>query len=438
MLKAKILTLAALLVVLMSNVNVGRAEEEPFGSLEVLWEIQYPGDIFAISPDESLLVTRNKESYGAKTIKVYDLKDGNLLREFPDMVGEDTTRYGLAFLPDNKTIVYACNITYPKGKTRIYRRDIETGIIKDSTFAPDSLYDFAQIRDMQVTPDGKYLIVSIGEAYQTSSVHLFIYDAHNMELVKRIQRINTPFKLKVSPNSQYLSFSEINTDGKTYAVYYYDIYKGTFKIIQYKDKDYNGITDIQFSKDSKKIVFTREHDMIGIYDFEKDSLQKIEMKGTRFRTANFLNDSLLIFSSLVENGHFLLNLKNNEIKIFPFRGSVFFTFLYMEDYIYTGPILTGRITGLTEFISSVIDKNNFQIIYPNPTTQTLTIPNNGIAYPEQIRINNLDGLSIQIQTTDIIIGKNSIQINVGSLQIGSYLLTIQTQNKISSYKFLKN
>jgi Tol biopolymer transport system component len=270
------------ILLFIADFSPGWGQVKSFDSLQVVWEVKSPGDIFAVSQDESLLVTRNNESYGTKTIKVFNLNSGVLLREFPDLVGEDTARYGLAFMPDNKTIVYACNITYPKGKTRIYRRDIETGIIKDSTFAPDSLYDYAQIRDMQITPDGKYLIICIGEAYLTSSVHLFIYDAQNMELIKRNQRNNTPTKLKVSPNCQYLAFAEQNNDKKTYAVYYYDINKEEFKCIQNSYNDYNGITDIQFSKDSKKIIFSRRNDLIGIYDIEKDSTELITKNGVNF------------------------------------------------------------------------------------------------------------------------------------------------------------
>lgn len=434
------LLLFTVLVLLICGVSPGFGQTKNFDSLKVVWEIQYPGDIFAVSPDESLLVTRNNESYGTKTIKVFDLHDGSLLREFPDMVGEDTTRYGLAFLPDNRTIIYACNITYPKGKTRIYRRDIETGIIKDSTFAPDSLYEYATIGNIQVTPDGKFLIISIGESYQTSSYHIFIYDAQTMELIKRIQKVYPTDNLRVSSNSQYIAFSEYNSVNKTYLVYYYDIYKGAFKTIKNQDK--YGITDIQFSKDSKKIVFIREYDMIGIYDIEKDSLQKIEMKGMKFGKINFYKNEYLI-SSCTSNyptqlsSLYLINLRNNDtLMLIDKRGSIYIL-SDINEFLYLNSTTTGRLKGLNTIISTVTEKNDLQLIYPNPVTQTLIIPIIEMVKPEQIRINTLNGNSMPIQISDINIGDDSIQINVRSLPVGTYILTIQTNIKVNSYKFVK-
>ena len=81
-------------------------------------------------------------------------------------------------------------------------------------------------------------------------------------------------------------------------------------------------------------------------------------------------------------------------------------------------------------------EQDYSIIYPNPTTNILSLTVSGLVMPEQIQIYDINGNIIDLSNESITILNDEIQINVSNLKNGTYFLFIQNVTKQNTYKFI--
>ena len=85
-------------------------------------------------------------------------------------------------------------------------------------------------------------------------------------------------------------------------------------------------------------------------------------------------------------------------------------------------------------VKEIEQKNS--IIYPNPTTNILSLTVSGLVMPEQIQIYDINGNIIDLSNESITILNDEIQINVIGIKNGTYFLFIQNVTKQNTYKFI--
>jgi len=79
---------------------------------------------------------------------------------------------------------------------------------------------------------------------------------------------------------------------------------------------------------------------------------------------------------------------------------------------------------------NIIKKNEALSLYPNPVSNTFSIPNY-ITNSARIKIYDITG-------TQIYFKRDNNQIDISNCPKGIYFLSIQTENKLHNLKFMKN
>jgi uncharacterized repeat protein (TIGR03803 family) len=77
-------------------------------------------------------------------------------------------------------------------------------------------------------------------------------------------------------------------------------------------------------------------------------------------------------------------------------------------------------------------------IYPNPVRGTLVLESNELEEDFVIQILNSSGQLIRQSSNNKRIGNNQVQLDVGDLQPGSYILTLKSKSKSHSFNFVKH
>ncbi len=429
--RAWLLSLAAMVLTLMCGQNLFAQFDPP---LELKWEVQNIGkynEQFAVSPDESIFVATHQKDSTA-TIRVYDMANGTLLRQFPD----HNCYKHFAFFPDNKHLAitgWSCN---PKtwarmGKIRIM--DLENGIVTDSIDFPDSLKNEGA-DDIAVSPNGKYLAVSISLYYDDLYI---VYNTDDWSILARISLKNgSPSLSAFSPDSKYFFFNDLIDTYKD--KYFFEMLNMETKEIKTIHKADNAITDIKFSKDSTKMLFAREDKILGIYHFSDSKLETIaldEKYDYVDRNLELIRNNILLFSSGL--GMRLLNIETSQIFMVTTKRAGSITLLKDNNsFCYLGSVYSGVVKGLDKIISSVDAEENTELLFPNPTTNILTLQTSGLIMPEQIQIFDINGKNIDLSKENITIMNDEILINVSNLEMGTFFLNIQNGTKQNTYKFI--
>jgi hypothetical protein len=187
-----------------------------------------------------------------------------------------------------------------------------------------------------------------------------------------------------------------------------------------------GNVNTQFSKkDVKPITGDPFYSNPGGKNIESYRLKvgsKALNAGIRFPEPKFLMAGKGIFKDIKMSPN--LDLYGNPVSV---------TTLVPNIGAYNGPALT--TTSLTDF--KVIDATTMQI-YPNPINQYVNIAINAKTRGEvNIRLNDLQGRTLNVQKNSISKGVNNIQISVDpSISNGIYLLSIEENGNYISKKIV--
>jgi WD40 repeat protein len=200
--KHKMFLIAAALV-LLSTTNGHNLFAQFDPPLELLWEVQNIGesfDNFAVSPDESIFVSRRQNDSNS-TIHIFDMANGTLLRQFlSPFCGSQ-----MAFMPDSRHLVISdksclSDVLGINGKIQII--DLQTGIYTDSLDFPDTLKN-GRANDISVSSDGKYLSVCVSK-YPQLKANYILYNLKDKSIFTRVFVQNgNPFGSAFSLDSRY-------------------------------------------------------------------------------------------------------------------------------------------------------------------------------------------------------------------------------------------
>ena len=428
------LTAAALVLLFLMGQRIFAQFDPP---LELLWEVPNigePFEEFAVSPDETIFVATHQNDSTA-TIRIYDMTNGALLRQFPaPFCGRK-----MAFMPDSRHLAITGNSCSPNeirknGKIKIM--DLQTGIFTDSLDFPDTLQNRSGI-DISVSPNNRFISTAVYDSRNSFlNSNYVVYNTSDHSIFTRLYVQNgSPYISTFSPDSKYFFFNEYIENQGPYILKMLNIETKEVKTIHIAD---NPITDIKFSDDSKKMLFAREKDILGIYNLEEQKLDTIILEPKYDyvgRNAEFINDNFILLTTGLGFG--VLNRSNNQITIVSStRIGLKKLFHDNNTFFYASEYWAGKVTGLDKIITGVKPEGNNEILYPNPVSNTITVKLQGIILPHQIQISDLSGKNIKLTPDKIMIQKDELQINVSGINTGTYLLTIQNSTGLKTFKFI--
>jgi len=438
MLKAKIFTLAALVVVLMcmSKLSTFAQFDSP---LELLWEVQNIGkygEVFAVSPDETIFVASH-QSDSTALIRVYNMQDGILLREFPSpfcskqMVFMSNSHY-LALTGRSCSTSSSIN-----SSGKIIIMDVENGHIKDSWEFPDTLQNRGG-NYISVSPNYRYISATVTDSRMGyENANYVIYDTKDKSIYARIFSqlgSNSAFSL----DSKYFFFTEIT--GKQNFTFWLKMFDMETKEVKTIHTANNPITDITFSRDSTKMLFARDRDILGIYHLNDSKLDtiKLDEQYSSILSANFIDDDHILLSpGSGTYGIGILDINNNKMTMLSKeRAGITTLFKDKNTIFYAAYVWAGKVSGLDNIFTDVKTGETSDILFPNPTTNVLTVHSSSLITPHQIHIYDLSGQKVNLSLDKITIQNYELIINVSGLVKGTYILTVQSQINIKSYKFL--
>ncbi len=431
--RAWLLMVAALVLLIISGQNLFAQFDLP---LVLKWEVENIGENseqFAVAPDETIFVATHQKDSNA-TIRVYDLTNGSLLRQFP----APFCWKNIVFMSDSRHLAItgaSCpdNVYDQRGKIKIM--DLENGFITDSIDFPDSLKNEIA-NDISVSQNGKYLAVCIIE-YSSLKTHYVIFNTNDWSINSHIFLSNgAPYKSAFSPDSKYFFFNEFKDNFNV---------KNYFKMLNMETKYIttihiadNSITDIKFSKDSTKMLFARERKLLGIYHFIDSSLDTINIdKKFNYvdRNIELISNNHILFTSSL--GIRILNMESTQLFLITNNRAGSITLLKNNNsFFYASDVYAGVVTGLDKIVSSVKIEKNTEMVYPNPTTREINLSKLEFKSGNlKIIIADINGKEIKLLFNGYYEQQNLV-FNIGDLSNGTYLLKIQNANEVKTQKII--
>lgn len=111
---------------------------------------------------------------------------------------------------------------------------------------------------------------------------------------------------------------------------------------------------------------------------------------------------------------------------------------YQVETIINGMECTSKSDSYAFTISNIpiIENNGYFKISPNPFEDVLLLTNSESIFIRKIKVIDLDGRTVK--TFESLNNSNNIELNLNHLTIGTYILQIETNNKIITQKIIKN
>lgn len=265
-------------LVIISNLLAGEPPKDPILSIETDMHISAIKRI-GVDKNEKYIVTGSDD----KTIRVWDFKNGNLLKTLRPPIGKENEGkiYAVAISPDAKYVAGGGDTGYLWDKYySVYIFDLETGnLTKKIKNIPNV------INHLTYSKDGKYLAVGIW-----GSNGIKIYDANNYKLI---------FEDKNYGDSVYgIDFSKDGLIVVSSYDGYIRLYDKNFNLIK-KKKTIGGERPFQvsFSSDGTKIAVGYD-DTKNVYVISTKDLKELykldtkDIEGCNFFSVSFSGDYL--------------------------------------------------------------------------------------------------------------------------------------------------
>ena len=435
-----LLPLAAL-VLLMSNVYVGRAEENPI-TLDTVWFLDYNQTYAGVCKPAKIA---RMADFGSPVpnipyILLYDLNDGSVIyKTNPTTDSHLLTNYsGDKFYVfnyvnkkstefDTKTVKpirelpnddfgsdYFMDLISPDNKYVMFHRfhhsiiikDLQTGMVADSFKIPETpdnpYYSFS---DKSFSVDGRYLAFCLKHNDKGSSRYFLIYDRNEKRIILNKQvfgDIAIDYRYTFFNQSNKLAIAEevqLPGDDTVYSyirIYDPDLkeYINNIKITKAYKKKNNSIVKVEYfiiSETDSKIIFQKGDNYMRVYDLTNDRPSNLVLNLLR---GPVLSDNNFIFEILAKQ------------KI---------------DWI---------LVGLDNW-----NFNNEEVLYPNPTNGIVTIKNTNL-FEKEIYLMDMNGKEIEIKNITIL-QDNTMEIDISKFQNGIYFLSITAKDFNITYKIIK-
>jgi len=434
-----LLSLAALVVVLMSNLNVGRAEEEPFGKITKLWEVQNMQEVTGhIEVDTSHQQFVNKRT--ATQLDIRNLSDGSVKKVLDMPNGID----GLEFIDDNKLLVIYTGYFWDSPRYEFY--NTETWELSETKFITDKeKYGF-------MTSDRSMIIT--GKLVDDMYPVLIFYDYQTLELIDTLycemgQPYGYPPKIpefKLSPDNkriiteQYYAKWQILPNATVYNVYDLNTKKRLFR------KAITSPTEFNISNDWKNMYIS---DYDSEYGFglllTKINLESYQEESSHFypsisKTNGFISENNKYLILNTSNDYSTISLKTDEIikdDGLPERfGLGDIDFLnYGKLFFITNYEIVCFNTSESQLTSIEINfEGKISTLYPNPTGSfiNLKLPDN--INPKSWEIIDMRCIVLLKNMSSI---SNDLRIDITQLAPEPYILRISTDKTVLNYKIIK-
>jgi len=239
--RARLFTLAALVVVLMSNVQTGRAQTNEL--TDTVWtKFTYPNAINAVkfTPDGRYLASGGDDSIP----RLWDAETGELIREFQ---GNDCKIWSLDINNTGEMLAIV------NDSSEIFVWNLENGeIIKIIDYYKE-FGGKSNGRCVTFSHNGRYLASLLSHSGKSSTEHdLVLFDVNTWNKITNISDIAVPFNVDFSPNDQLLAASNLVFGEKRIAIGIYQVPSLQFmgKLDEYE----NSSRSTKFSNDGNLIA----------------------------------------------------------------------------------------------------------------------------------------------------------------------------------------
>jgi hypothetical protein len=424
--------------------------------IKTLQENTIMGDCF-FSEDDSLLIVNTHDSKG-NYIAFYNSYTGDIIRKLYNgyELGIVTSR---AISYKDTLLATASWRKYNVTSGNDYDFNVKfinykTGQIVDSLprkSEPELMSDSTSVGYIGFSYDGTkvFTTLSLIESYDTLGKPiykpaLYVWDLATHSVIQKITDYASAKSFQITPNSKYfvkhwygkrkcISFEDIEKDSTVFEVCEGDsLGEGT--VIFPKDTTHFLISYANVSKLYNLNNFAQEKQT---YTFTTATLYGSDFAfGSRYIVykeyfGDFprqiivydLQENQIVYKyapDLKINGNSGgIKVSNNSQLIFDHHGKD----MRMFNAKYT-------TTSVKE-----PDKDEPQLIYPNPTNGDITLPLNS-ENTEQITISDINGN--EIETIKVNYASNSFIYNSSKLSPGTYIVNLRLSNKIKSFKFIVN
>jgi len=429
-----IFTLAALLVVLMSNVYMGRAEEEPF---QIVWKKDIGRGIgsYPLEDFQNLYVASDKignflvykDDY--HSLSVLDLNTGEFKNRIEIEMDNDKEIKKFRLLKNNTRLAVWGNNGW------IYIFDTQTWTLERKI-------------------PGSFDIISEDMTFLVRAAYFF-YDYNTLEKINNINPGGPDegyFKGILSKDSKKLlsinySSSKYDPEGRT-LVKVFDL--STYKEIFVKEYD-----------DAVKVFADDSINNVLVY--YKIFMDRYNLKnGTQIDSTYYLMESLSPNKFTKNNKYFfdsyyyldgkytsrdiyIIPLDTSKERLFCENKGVFAD--VGEDYIiswiqadssnnYTNYLCKIKIND-QEVVPVLETSEVTEILYPNPTNSVVVIPNFQLQNINELKVFDEKGSDLS-KNCQINILTNGVEVNMSNLLTGIYFIQINNSNSSKSFKVIKN
>jgi len=367
-------TLAALLVVLMSNVFMARSQTNELP--DTVWtKFTYPYAINAVkfTPDGRYLASGGDDGVP----RLWDAETGELVFEFPSFAT------GIKDLDiSNDFIAFT---TPGANGTRVYNLE-----------SKDLLVSLIGSLTVTFSNDGKYLVTSKG--IPTGS-GISIYETTNWKLIKSINTQKISNDLKVSIDNKYLvrsgNWGDISTEDKEGSI---EIF--TFPDLQYigylAKKDYLDCNNLNFSQENLHLAGAFSSEPNKIWNTSDWSLKSEIGNGTDSRAIEFSPDSKYVVFQKGYFGNRHVQIWENNILNYEYpKSSLVSSISISPDMRYIAVSnASGIIVYNAKWNPTSVAEGSIQILEP----EIFPNPNDGKAI---IRFNLIKNADVSVDIYDI-------------------------------------
>ncbi|MFH1051771.1 MAG: T9SS type A sorting domain-containing protein [bacterium] len=375
-----------------------------------------------------------------KDIYQYEVNNGSLVKTFSGRCGKISR---IEFSSTGDTIICSGGVG-------------GAGVSVINTVSGDTLMRFnlgesSSGAEACITPDGKRIITTTGKM-GLDEPQILVIDIATKEIIKTfIGRYYMAYRLDISPNGKYFSFSDYRGDSSSVILMNANTYD-EISILGYHGGE---IGDVKFSNDNTMIASCGHDGLVNIWDLEtKDIIKTISVQGTEYRFINrisFSNDSKFIILGNDTEGNLtdvvlVYNIKSGErVYQYPYSGAISID-VSINNYIISSGFDPNPKND-TYFITYLLNsKWNGTDVKEKKDTEIKYIKKNEKLYVElpekfsgniDIKIYDITGkliksLNEQIINSDL----KKIEIDIGFLSTGIYILELNISDEIYTLRFL--